>query len=185
MKKKAEPWYLHAGLWVVIIILTVVLVQVAILEPTEITRQENYFKSESRLRMTNLKQAEILYENQYGKYSDNLDTLIHFIKNDTTVHALIVGVDTLTKKSTNPFVDLTNGVFSAESLYSSPRSGNFFKVQVDTLLEVDTVINRRGKIVKIDSTTTIGTRYIIESPDSKDKIGDIYSDALKNTSSWE
>ena len=65
MKKKAEPWYLHAGLWVVIIILTVVLVQVAILEPTEITRQENYFKSESRLRMTNLKQAEILYENQY------------------------------------------------------------------------------------------------------------------------
>ena len=82
-------------------------------------------------------------------------------------------------------MDLTNGVFSAESLYSSPRSGNFFKVQVDTLLEVDTVINRRGKIVKIDSTTTIGTRYIIESPDSKDKIGDIYSDALKNTSSWE
>lgn len=185
MRKKTEPWYLHAGLWVVIIILVVVLIQVAIIEPTEITRQENYFKSESRLRMNNLKQAEILYEESYGKYTDNLDTLFNFIKNDTTVHALIVGVDTLTNKSTNPFLNLTDGAFTPESLYTSPRSGKYFIVQIDSLLEIDTVINRRGKIVKIDSTTTIGTRYVIESPDSKDKIGDLYSDALKNTSNWE
>jgi hypothetical protein len=51
------------------------------------------------------------------------------------------------------------------------------------LLEVDTVINRRGRIVKIDSVTTIGTLYVIETPDSnnKDRIGDIFSTALKNT----
>ena len=96
-----------------------------------------------------------------------------------------IGVDSLTKKSTNPFVNLTHGSFTPESLYTSPRSGKYFVVQVDTLLEIDTVINRRGKIVKIDSTTSIGTRYVIESPDSKDKIGDLYSDALKNTSTWE
>lgn len=185
MKKKSEPWYLHAGLWVVIVILTLVLVQVSILEPTEVTRKENYLKSESRLRMINLKHAEILFEEIHERYSDNLDTLVYFIKNDTIVHALMIGVDSVTNKSTNPFTNLTHGEFTPESLYTSPRSGKYFIVQIDTLLEVDTVINRRGKIVKIDSTTTIGTRYLLESPDSKDKIGDLYSDALKNTSSWE
>lgn len=185
MKKKSEPWYLHAGLWVVIIILTIILVQVSILEPTEVTRKENYVKNESRLRMSNLKYAEILFEEIHDRYSDNIDTLVYFIKNDTTVNALMIGVDSITNKSTNPFVNLTHGSFTPESLYTSPRSGKFFVVQIDTLLEIDTVINRRGKIVKIDSTTTIGTRYVIESPDSKDKIGDLNSDALKNTSSWE
>ncbi len=185
MKNRSEPWYLHAGLWVVIIILTVILVQVSIIEPTEVTRRENYFKNEARLRMTNLKHAEILFDEINERYSDNLDTLVHFIKTDSTVKALMVGIDSITNKSTNPFVNLTHGDFVPESLYTSPRSGNYFIIKVDTLLEVDTIINRRGKIVKIDSTTTIGTRYVIESPDSKDKIGDLYSDALKNTSSWE
>jgi len=185
MKKSNDPWYIHAALWVVIAILTFLLIQVSIIEPTEITRLENYYKTESRARMTNLKQAEMLYEEIHGKYSDNLDTLINFIKTDSTVHALMVGVDTVTNKSTNPFVNLTDGKFTPESLYTSPRSGKYFIVKIDTTLEVDTVINRRGRIVKIDSTITIGTRYVIESPDSKDKIGDLYSDALKNTSSWE
>ncbi len=185
MKKKSEPWYIHAGLWAVIVILVFLLIQVAIIEPTEVIETETYLKNESRLRMTNIKQAQILYEEKYEKFSDNLDTLINFIKMDSTVQALVVGVDSLTKKSTNPFVNLTDGSFTPESLYTSPRSGNFFIVKIDTLLEIDTVINRRGKIVKVDSNTTIGTRYVLENPDSDDKIGDLYSDALRNTSSWE
>lgn len=185
MKKKSEPWYIHAGLWAVIVILIFLLIQVAIIEPTEVIETETYLKNESRLRMTNIKQAQILYEKKYEKFSDNLDTLINFIKTDSTVQALVVGVDSLTQKSTNPFVNLTDGSFAPESLYTSPRSGNFFIVKIDTLLEIDTVINRRGKIVKVDSNTTIGTRYVLESPDSDDKIGDLYSDALRNTSSWE
>lgn len=185
MKKKSEPWYIHAGLWAVIVVLVFLLIQVAIIEPTEVIKTETYLKNESRLRMTNIKQAEILYEDKYEKFSDNLDTLINFIKTDSTVQALIVGIDSLTQKSTNPFENLTDGTFTPESLYTSPRSGNFFIVKIDTLLEIDTVINRRGKIVKIDSNTTIGTRYVLESPDSDDKIGDLYSDALRNTSSWE
>lgn len=185
MKKRTEPWYVHAGLWAVIVILIVILIQVSILEPTEVIRQETYFKNEGRARMTNLMQAEILYEQKYGQFSDNLDTLINFIKTDSSVIKLIRGVDTLTQKSTNPFVNLTDGTFTPESLYISPRSKAHFVVQIDTLTEIDTVINRRGRIVKIDTTTTIGTRYVIQSPDSDDKIGDIYSDALRNTASWE
>ena len=195
MSRKSEPWYLHAGLWAVIVVLIFILIQVSITEPTEIIRTKNYNKMESRLRMTNLKHAQILYEQKYDKFTDNLDTLINFISTDSTVLNLMASYDTLKiysaagdsilLKSRNPFSDLVSGPFNYDSLYISPRSGKRFILQIDTLLEVDTIINRRGRIVKIDSITTIGKRYLIQSPDSDDKIGDVNSDALLNTESWE
>lgn len=199
MSKKVEPWYLHAGLWVVIAVLVVILIQVSITEPTNIVRTQNYNKNESRLRMVNLKQAQILYEKKYDKFTDNLDSLINFIQTDTSVHNLMNSVDTIRiyrpsgdttfTKSKSPFVDLVSIPFADstvyDSLYISPISGNRFIVKIDTLVEVDTVINRRGRIVKIDSITTIGKRYLIKNPDSNDKIGDVDSDALLNTVSWE
>ncbi len=194
MSKKPEPWYLHAGLWAIIVVLIVVLIQVAITGPSEVIETKKYNKEESRLRMTNLKHAQILYEQKYDKFTDNLDTLINFIRTDTTVLNLMAAIDTvriyvgekdsIIFKSRNPFSDLVSGPFSYDSLYFSPKSGNRFLVTVDSLLEVDTVINRRGRIVKIDSIRTIGTRYLIKSPDNKDRIGDINSDALLNTESW-
>lgn len=195
MIKKAEPWYLHAGLWAVIVILVVVLIQVSITEPTKILKTKEYNKKESRLRMINLKHAQILYEQKYDKFSDNLDTLINFIRSDSSVLNLMAAFDTVKiyrmdsdttiLKSKNPFSDLISGPFNYDSLYISPRSGKMFIVKIDTLLEVDTVINRRGRIVKVDSITTIGKRYLIKSPDSKDLIGDINSDALLNTENWD
>ena len=194
MSRKPEPWYLHAGLWAVIVVLIVVLIQVAITGPTEVIETKKYNQEESRLRMTNLKHAQILFEQKNDKFTDNLDTLINFIKTDTTVLNLMAAVDTvkiyvgerdsIILKSRNPFSDLISGPFNYDSLYFSPQSGKMFQVSVDSLLEVDTVINRRGRIVKIDSINTIGTRYLIQSPDNKDKIGDINSDALLNTASW-
>lgn len=194
-KKAAEPWYLHAGLWAIIVVLVVILIQVSIIGPNEIVRTREYNKNESRLRMKNLKQAQILYEQKYDKFTDNLDTLINFIKNDAGVHKLMSEFDTVKVysakgdstilKSRNPFVDLISGPLDFDSLYFSPKSGRPFIVKVDTLLEVDTVINRRGTIVKIDSITTIGKRYFIKNPDSDDKIGDVGSDALLNTESWD
>ncbi len=194
-ENKNEPWYLHAGLWAVIVVLIVVLIQVSIIGPTDVIATKNYNKQESRLRMTNLKHAQILYEQKYNKYSDNLDTLINFIRTDSSVLDLMAAFDTVKVyrvdgdttilKSKNPFSDLVSGPFNYDSLYTSPRSGKMFIVKIDTLLEVDTVINRRGRIVKIDSISTIGKRYLIQSPDNDDKIGDVNSDALLNTESWE
>ncbi len=195
MSKKTEPWYLHAGLWAVIAVLVVILIQVSITEPTNIIRTKKYNQEESRLRMRNLKNAEILYQQKYDTFTDNLDTLINFIKTDSTVLKLMAAVDTVRiyrvdgdstyLKSKNPFSDLISGPFNYDSLYITPMSGKNFIVNVDTLLEVDTVINRRGRIVKIDSIITIGKRYLIKNPDSDDKIGDVDSDALLNTESWD
>ena len=67
----------------------------------------------------------------------------------------------------------------------TPKSNKRFVVKVDTTVDIDTVINRRGRIVKIDTIVITGQRYVIRNPDSKDRIGDLFSDALKNTASWE
>lgn len=197
MIRKADPWYVHAGLYTVIVILIYLLIHVAIIEPNEVTARENYYKNESRARMNNLRQAQILWEEKYEMYTDNIDSLIHFIKTDSTVANTVLGFDSITMRSTNPFGDLTSTEpfisdsgdtlfkFNPDSLFISPKSHSRFIVKVDTTVEIDTVINRRGRIVKIDTIITMGQRYVIQNPDSKDKIGDLFSDALKNTASWE
>lgn len=197
MIRKSDPWYVHAGLYVIIVVLIYLLIHVAIVEPTEVTNREKYYKTESRARMNNLRQAQILWEEGHENYTDNIDSLVHFIKSDTSVVNAVLGYDTITQRSTNPFVNLatfepfisdsgdTLFKFNPDSLFVSPKSHQRFIVKVDTTIDIDTVINRRGKIVKIDTIVTIGQRYVIENPDSKDKIGDLFSDALKNTASWE
>jgi hypothetical protein len=167
--------------------LVYVLIRVAIIEPNEVIERETYIRTESRLRMINLKEAQILWEEKHSKFTDNLDSLINFVMYDSMVIDKINGFDTLRQRATNPFKPLSSGVFAPESLFYYPGNGLRYIMAVDTTLEVDTVINRRGRIVKIDSVTTIGTLYVIETPDSnnKDRIGDIFSTALKNTSSWE
>lgn len=185
MSKRSEPWYIHAGLYLVIAILAYILIRVAIIDPTDYIQKENYYRTESHLRMDNIRQAQILWEKKNDQYSDDLQKLVSFIQTDSAVHELMIGVDTLTNRSTNPFKNLTSGVFAPESLFFSPKSHSNYLVQVDTNTSIDTVINRRGKIVRIDTNTVIGTLYYVEDPDGYGTIGDLKSPNLKNTASWE
>ncbi len=185
MLTKKEPWYIHVPLYIVILILTYLLIEVAIVQPGEIMKKERYFKKESRLRMTNIKQAEILWQKKFGKYTDNLDSLITFIKTDSSVIKMMTEIDSITKKSKNPFIALSNGKFTPDSLYFAPKSHRPYILQVDTNTSVDTVVNRWGKIISIDTTISMGNRYLLKDPDGYGKVGDLYNDALKNTASWE
>lgn len=185
MDKRNEPWYLHAGLIVVIVALVILLINVAVIEPNEVVKMEKYYKTESRLRMDNIRQAEILWEDRYGKYSDNLDSLVTFISSDSMILKMMTEIDTLTNRPKNPFKNLTSGVFTPESLFLSPKTFQPYMLSVDTSVSYDTVLDRRGRFRSVDTTTVIGTRYLIEDPDGYGKIGDLYSDALKNTASWE
>ncbi|MDQ7817710.1 MAG: hypothetical protein RDU14_11860 [Melioribacteraceae bacterium] len=183
--RKGEPWYVHFIMYVIIAILVFVLIKVAYLDPNEVIEQEKYFKQESRLRMSNLRSAERLWQEKFGKFTDNLDSLINFVKTDTGVKQAMEGIDTVTKRSTNPFVNLSAGLFEPDSLYFSPKSRMRFVLQVDTSEVADTIIDRRGRILKVDLIRTIGQRYFIGCPDGYGTIGDIRSDAMKNTASWE
>lgn len=186
MKSKAEdPWYIHAILYVIIAILTVILIKVAIIDPKEIVAVEKYNRTESRARMQNIREAEILWEKKFGFFTDDLDSLILFVKNDPFVDSVVNSFDSLTMKSANPFKPLSHGEFTPESLMHTPRSQKPFILQIDTSVSVDTVVNRRGKIVRIDSTVVVGEHYYLEDPDGYGTIGDLNNDALKNTASWE
>lgn len=181
-----EPWYVHAVLYVIIVVLAYVLIRVAIIDPKEVIETERYYKTESRARMLNLRQAQILFEDLNGKYTDNLDTLVNFIKYNPKVVEKVNGFDTLNQRSTNPFNDLPSGPFNPDSLYHAPRSLTNYYMKVDTLIIPDTVIDRRGRVLRIDSTVTIGQKYFIKDPDGFGQIGDsLFNQALLNTASWE
>ena len=182
---KPEPWYIHAGLYLVIIILAIVLIKVAIIDPKAEVELQQYYTSESHLRMDNIKQGEILWNQKFGKFTDNLDSLVNFIQTSPFVDSVVHGFDTLSNRSTNPFKALTSGTFTPESLYFSPRTHQRFLLSVDTTTSADTVINRRGKITRIDTNTTMGNLYLLEDPDGHGTIGSTTDEALKNTASWE
>jgi len=185
MTSKSDPWYIHAALYAVIVILVIILVKVAIIDPTNIVQTENYYKTESRLRMKDIKEGEIIYFKKHNMFSGNLDSLVNFIKTSPLVDSAKASYDTLTNKSTNPFSNLSSGKFTPDSLLYTPKSHKPYILKVDTSVTVDTVVNRYGRITKIDTTKKIGTKYYLEDPDGYGSIGSITNDALKNTASWE
>ena len=182
---KSQPWYIQTGLYLVIAILVVILIKVAIIDPKNAVEAENYYKNESHLRMENLKQGEILWQLKTGKFTGSLDSLVTFIETSPFVDSVKNAFDTLTQKSANPFVALSSGSFTPESLYYSPRTHQRFVLEVDTAVSADTIVNRRGQITRVDTSTSIGNLYYIEDPDGNGSIGSTTDQALKNTASWE
>ncbi len=182
---KSDPWYIHAILYTVIVLLVALLVKVAIIDPKDEVASEKYNKIESRLRMANLKEAQILWEKKYGKFTGSVDSLVNFIKNDPMVQKVRTGFDSLSKKPTDPFVNLSHGEFTPDSLFRTPKSWQFFVMQIDTSEQVDTVVNQQGKVLRVEKHTVIGKRYVIEDPDGYGSVGSLLDDALKNTASWE
>jgi hypothetical protein len=183
--KNEDPWYLHAGLYLVIAILTFLLIKVAVIDPKGEIDAEKYYKREARLRMANLKEAEILYDKKYKQFTNNVDKLVEFIKTDKFVDSVVNAFDSTTMKPANPFKPLSDGIFTPDSLYRTPKSNKPFIVQIDTSISNDTVVNQRGKVLRVDTKKLIGTKYYIEDPDGFGTIGSLDNDALKNTASWE
>lgn len=185
MLKKSDPWYVHAALIVVILVLSYVLIQVAFVQPNAIIKTEKAFEEESHKRMNNIRQAQILWQKKKGQYTDNLDSLINYIKTDKEVQKLMTAVDTLTKKTRNPFEVLSNGQFEPESLFYSPKSHSKYILKIDIKEVSDTVVNAKGAVVKINKTKKSGTKYYLECPDGYGTIGDLDIDALLNAASWD
>lgn len=160
-----------AILYIVIAILAVILIKVAIIDPKDVVEKEKFFRTESRFRMNNLKEAEILGRKEFGNLTDNLNKLITFIKEHKFVDSLVNAFDALTMKPANPLKPLSDGQFTPESLRLSLKSFQPYILQIDTSVFVDTTINRRGVVVKIDTHRVLGTRYYLEDPDGYGTVG--------------
>lgn len=183
--KNEDPWYIHAGLYFIVAILTFLLIKVAVIDPSAEVEAEKYYKVETRLRMANLKEAQILFQKKNGAFTASLDKLIDFIKNDRFVDSVVNAFDSLTMKPANPFKNLSEGTFTPDSLFLSPKTYQRFVMNIDTSIISDTVVNPAGKLLRVDTKTVIGTKYYIEDPNGYGTIGSIDNDALKNTASWE
>jgi hypothetical protein len=96
--QSGDSWYVHAILYIVIAILAVILIKVAIIYPKDVVEKERFFRTESRLRMNNLKEAVILGRKEFGTLTDNLNKLITFMKEDKFVDSLVNVSDALTMK---------------------------------------------------------------------------------------
>jgi hypothetical protein len=185
MASHSDPWYFHAAMYVIIVVLIALLVKVAIIDPKTIVAEDRFYRKESRLRMDNLKEAQILYYNKYNRFSANIDTLVSFVKYDPYVDSVVQAYDSLSRRPANPFKNLSHGEFTPDSLYHTPRSNQRYIVNIDTTTTIDTIVTRAGKVLRLDTNTVIGSRYVIEDPDGYGTIGSVESDALKNTASWE
>lgn len=183
--KNEDPWYIHAGLYLIVAILTFLLIKVAVIDPSAEVEVEKYFKNETRLRMSNLKEAQILFQKKHGAFSGDLNTLVNFIRNDRFVDSVVTAFDSLTMKPANPFINLSDGNFVPDSLYHSPKTFERFVMKIDSAEVIDSVVTPSGKFLRLDKKKVVGTKYYIEDPAGYGTIGSIDNDALKNTASWE
>jgi hypothetical protein len=101
------------------------------------------------------------------------------------VDSVMNAFDSLTQRPANPFIALSDGQFTPDSLLRTPKSQQPFTLKIDSTETADTVVNRRGRIVKIEKHSVVGTKYYLEDPDGYGSIGSLDNDALKNTASWE
>jgi hypothetical protein len=182
---KTESWYIYAILYFIIVILVVILVKLAIIDPGNFIEKEKYYKLESRLRMKNIKEAEILWNNKFGHYTANLDSLLNFIKTDPIIDSLMNASDSLSDSPEYPFIPLTSGQFTPDSLYRTPKSQKPYLLQVDTSISTDTIYGRNNQIKRIDSVLIIGNRYYLEDPDGYGSVGSLENDLMQNITSWE
>lgn len=139
---------------IIIVLLLGVLVY-TIWEPYEIKRTEARQRSESRLRMANLRNAQMFYYSQFQTYQKDLDSLITWIESDSLAVA----------KQDSIFKPLITGDFEPESLKYSPRSHEPYTIEVD------------------DSSAT--HRYYIECPDGFGYVGSIDDLSQLHRASWE
>ncbi len=182
---KKDPWYIHGILYAIIVILVLLLIKVAIIDPTKVVETEKYFKDETRLRLKDLREAEILWEKKHGSFSGNLDSLVTFVKYSHFVDSVRSVKDTLNNRSLDPFFRLSNGEFIPDSLYNTPKSGKRFELSVDTTRSIDTIYTPSGRIKRIENNVQIGTLYLLNDPDGYGSIGGLDNVAKKNAASWE
>ena len=138
----------------IIVVLLGILLYV-LYEPYQIREREESYKKESRLRMTNIRTAQLQYISEKGVYANNLDTLVAFIKAKLAAGAIDRSI----------FKPLSHGEFSPDSLFRTPKSQRPYSLQT--------------------VEQTVIKKYLLEDPDGYGSIGSLTDDTRVNKASWE
>ncbi|HAL56037.1 MAG TPA: hypothetical protein DCP63_06085 [Bacteroidetes bacterium] len=139
----------------IIVLLVGVLIWV-LYEPYQVREREEYCKKESRIRLQNIRTAQLRYIENHGRYADSIATLVDFIKQSLASD---------TTWSASMFKPLLSGAFVPESLLNSPKSWKPYA------------------ITAVDTTAI--KKYLVEDPDGYGSIGSLTDDSKINKASWE
>ncbi|HEX9614504.1 MAG TPA: hypothetical protein VGA55_03330 [Bacteroidota bacterium] len=123
----------------VIVVLLGILLYV-IYEPYQIREEEEMYRRESRARMVNIRQAQLLYISDHLIYCNNLDTLVAFVK--AKPDSVLI----------SQFKPLVMSPFAPESLLHTPKTSRPYK-----LATVDTTVIKKYFLEDPDGYGSIGT----------------------------
>lgn len=138
----------------VIVVLVAILIYV-LYEPYEIREQEETYKRESRLRMVNIRTAQLQHIAEHGNYANSIDSLVVYVKSR---------LDSARFERTI-FLPLAKSPFEPDSLLRTPKSQRPYSLQS---VEV-----------------TVIKKYLLEDPDKYGSIGSLTDDTRVNKASWE
>jgi hypothetical protein len=122
---------LRTGLQVLLGILIVGLaywLYVSITEPYKVIERQRELTEVTRTRMDHIRKALVRYEVVHGRYTSSLDTLVHFVKEDSI----------LAYRADSVF----GAGFQPDSLPYSPRTGRRFELAVNDTARVATYLLR-------------------------------------------
>lgn len=139
----------------VVIVLLAVVLYFIISSPWQAKVEADKIKLQSRVKMAQIRSAELVYVANKGNYSESLNELISFIKNDPYLSTKIDSVFNL-KEGTE---------FNIETLNISPVTNTEYKYQVDN-----------NSVIK---------KYYLECPGGSGSVGSMTDDDKVNKSSWE
>lgn len=128
----------------------------SITEPYDRIERQEALQEQTRMRMTHIRTALVDYERDSTTFPDSLAMVLGHVRRDLEEDSL------LSSGGDSTFARSVN----LDSLLYSPRSGKRFQYTVSDTGRVET--------------------YLLEDPDTDDKIGTLSGDPTKiNTASWE
>ena len=123
----------------VIVVLFGILLYV-LYEPYQVREQEEAYKHESRARMLNIRQGQLLHIGAFGRYASSLDSLVAFLH--TRPDSVIAAA----------FQPLTTSAFVPESLLHTPKTWRPY-----SLVSVDTTVIKKYLVDDPDGYGAIGS----------------------------
>jgi hypothetical protein len=166
-----------------IVLLSILLVKIAYFDPKLESEVAEYYKSESRLRMHNLRCAQRAYFEKNKRFCGKIDELIAFVNSSEAgiIMDSTIGLDS----ALFSFKLLSNGELTADSLKFSTKVHTPYPILLDTVRVLDSVFSKKGEYIRVDTSFTLGSRFKIIDPSGYGSVGNLYFDATKFSASWE
>jgi hypothetical protein len=156
-KSKALKIALQVVLLVAIVFLSYSLYE-SIMDPIRFENKRNVRERAAVAELIKIRTAQTAFKKENGYYTDNFDTLIHFVKNDSITEikrsglipdSIFLNADNVRAEAEKRAIEL--GILSVDTIRVATEDSLFKDYNVDKLGRIP--FNKNKKIFKMDTTT--------------------------------